>query len=836
MTRVRGLPRLSRTVIARPRLESLLDEALADQVTIVRAPTGYGKTSLVTRWLGSAETAGRHGVWIDLERVAPEADAFWSALDDRRRPAGALSAEPMLLVLDGYDQRWDSRLSAGLTRLIRRSPRLQLMILTRTITGFEAPAAAAGLDLCVITADDLALTRDELERASAALGLTAAKTTLDTIARVTGGWPLAARALFRIIEAERSEPAAGALDRALLAVSGELLDRLEVSPDELEALQRSAAAPYVTPAIVERLAPDAGGGDLISAVEAAGLGSWTHRHGRGRPVFEILEPIRRALLAGSEEAEPAARERLANCVAGALEFDGDALSALRHALGALDVALAELIVVRRLASVFGAEAREYFLTLRGIDQASITGSAVLLTVTGLLTEYHGDGSSAAMPYYVTAAELPLPRIRSSQAGQRSWIELAGMIALRKVGRLAEAEVQLSSIQTAEHAVPSFGWAEIGMTRLRLGSTEQAIACFRRAALMADHEHDRDSEVFALGSKAVAHAVRGEIDQAEEACARVDARARVDGGLTPQSLAPVRIARHLIATERGCADARDPRLDGLGDSHLGEFRPYAVFARALRAICRGERSGALDLLERELLCANTPPAGNVEHAPLVALRATLLIAERTISAAQHAISSFPDGTGALRTAAARLALMRRDFRSALTLADDVLAEELPPRDRVDALLIRGSAMKRAGDRVASGDAFEQAVRIAESHRLTTPFALAIGQDVRALLGAPGSRLPAAHELVPLLDESAMAAELTPREGVVLERLASSASLEVIAASLVVSVNTVKTQAGSVYRKLGASSRHDAVRIALAAGLLRGTHPSGRAPRAGGERVA
>jgi LuxR family maltose regulon positive regulatory protein len=61
-------------------------------------------------------------------------------------------------------------------------------------------------------------------------------------------------------------------------------------------------------------------------------------------------------------------------------------------------------------------------------------------------------------------------------------------------------------------------------------------------------------------------------------------------------------------------------------------------------------------------------------------------------------------------------------------------------------------------------------------------------------------------------------LTPRERVILNYLATDASLGAIAQSEFVSVNTVKTQYRTLYRKLGATRREDAIRIARAAGFL------------------
>jgi DNA-binding CsgD family transcriptional regulator len=60
-------------------------------------------------------------------------------------------------------------------------------------------------------------------------------------------------------------------------------------------------------------------------------------------------------------------------------------------------------------------------------------------------------------------------------------------------------------------------------------------------------------------------------------------------------------------------------------------------------------------------------------------------------------------------------------------------------------------------------------------------------------------------------------LSERERVVLAELRADRSLEQIAQRLWVSRNTVKTQVRSIYRKIGVSTRADAVAWARAAGL-------------------
>ena len=61
-------------------------------------------------------------------------------------------------------------------------------------------------------------------------------------------------------------------------------------------------------------------------------------------------------------------------------------------------------------------------------------------------------------------------------------------------------------------------------------------------------------------------------------------------------------------------------------------------------------------------------------------------------------------------------------------------------------------------------------------------------------------------------------LTPRELQVLSLVADGLSNKAIAASLGVSDETVKFHLGSVFGKLGASNRTDAVRLALRRGLI------------------
>ena len=141
-----------------------------------------------------------------------------------------------------------------------------------------------------------------------------------------------------------------------------------------------------------------------------------------------------------------------------------------------------------------------------------------------------------------------------------------------------------------------------------------------------------------------------------------------------------------------------------------------------------------------------------------------------------------------------------------------------------------ARRALGDDEAALNALESALALAEPEAVRRPF-IDAGAAVRDLLRAHLRRTNAhrwlAAELAAYLDgrqttEGAAPAELlealSDRESEVLRYLPTIMSNADIAAELFVSVNTVKTHVKSIYRKLGATRRQDAVRRARQLRLL------------------
>jgi LuxR family transcriptional regulator, maltose regulon positive regulatory protein len=69
--------------VQRPRLIERLERATASKVTLVSAPAGFGKTTLLADWLASgpaASTDERSAAWLSLDRGDNDPASYWTYL------------------------------------------------------------------------------------------------------------------------------------------------------------------------------------------------------------------------------------------------------------------------------------------------------------------------------------------------------------------------------------------------------------------------------------------------------------------------------------------------------------------------------------------------------------------------------------------------------------------------------------------------------------------------------------------------------------------------------------------------------------------------------------
>jgi LuxR family transcriptional regulator, maltose regulon positive regulatory protein len=139
-----GPPRLPANFVSRNRLLAQLERASSGQAAVVRAPAGFGKTTLLADW---ARTSGQ-AVW---SRARPGSGVLLaqvsSALD--------ASLPPTRLIVDGADEL-DATTVRALAVLVRgRQPGVRLVVAGRRIR-------VDGADVCTVEAEDLAFTPAEM--------------------------------------------------------------------------------------------------------------------------------------------------------------------------------------------------------------------------------------------------------------------------------------------------------------------------------------------------------------------------------------------------------------------------------------------------------------------------------------------------------------------------------------------------------------------------------------------------------------------------------------------------------------------------------------------------
>src|SRR5947209_12539175 len=71
------LPRLRPNVVSRPRLLKRLNEGLHGKLTLISAPAGFGKTTLVSEWLAGCQ---RPAAWLSLDEGENDPTRFLTYL------------------------------------------------------------------------------------------------------------------------------------------------------------------------------------------------------------------------------------------------------------------------------------------------------------------------------------------------------------------------------------------------------------------------------------------------------------------------------------------------------------------------------------------------------------------------------------------------------------------------------------------------------------------------------------------------------------------------------------------------------------------------------------
>jgi LuxR family maltose regulon positive regulatory protein len=857
------MPQTSFALIDRDELLERLDRAGTKRVTVISAPAGSGKTSLLHAW------ADRHRVaFVSVERDEHSAERFWGAvldsigdtpsslegdqLVDRVASVVANRVEPLVLIIDDLHELRSADALTQLEQLLARLPSSARVVLSsRRDPPIRLHRLRLADEIAEIRARDLRFTERETLELLATSEIALSDAAAVALHQHTEGWAaglrLAVISLAGHPDPERFVAEFSGTDRAI----GEYLmaEMLERQPSEVQRmLLRTSLVDHVNGELADLLSGRADSEQMLLELEDANafVVSLDAQRTRFRYHQLLTDFLRLELRRTAADEIPGLHRRAARWFAD----HGDVVEAVPHALAAGDwPAAARLVADHSFSWVLDGQAG----TIDAVLQAFPEGASA-------------DHPDLALAH--AANELNHGRLDEALA------------------QLALAESQLQSAPPARRR------------RLAVGTASRRLAAARRSGhftavieqvnLLDASISDESTEPTAMGSDLRAVALlnlgivemwSGRLGDAERHLAEGAALAQTIGrpylevvcrahlGF-PSKLASVAIARerglHAVAlAERHAFDDRPilaPAYGAVGSMAIwmGEFDEGERWLRRAWDVAEPDSDPAAAVLLHvatgmlhagrglqraafEEFAAAAHAQSRLTGAHALAPRITGWLAATQArlgrpNEARATLGEFPgpDGRGAIASARAVIALAEGDPETALAELRDVRDAAMPGVpgfSLVEAHLLAGIAHLRLGDRHAAAAAAEAALEAAESDRLIFPFAATgagelldalprhatahgglLADIIDVLQGAAPS---GAGELVP-------ADELSPSELRVLRYLPTNLTRPDIAHELYVSVNTVNTHIRNIYSKLGVRDRSSAVQHARALRLLSTSH--------------
>jgi LuxR family maltose regulon positive regulatory protein len=494
--------------VPRRRLIGRLRAARASVISL-RAPAGYGKSTVLRQW---AAADGRPFAWLDLDEADDDAVTLGSRLtaaiagvQPTSAPLQAVTAGPtfsrvvlpalaqqlaavtvpFVLVLDDV-QLIGSRAATRLLTLLARStpPGCRLVFAGRT--GAPVPLArlrADAVDVCEIGPPDLELDRHETQLVLARCGLR--PDAIDTVLDLTQGWP-AGVALVAGILATRGlaglDVVACGRDRS---VAEYLREQVWSDLDDatLTFLTHAAVLPEPTGATCDAVLGSSGSGAVLRDLSRGNVLLRPLDEGDRRFAWHPL--LRAALLSELDRRESGSAGWFGRA-ATALAADGDLTGAITAAVRAGNPAQAGPWIWRATGPAVGSGSPLSIAEwLRPLPDRVVATSVELSTAAAWSAFLGGDAADAER--WTALAELGLDRPDGGAGVERRRGEVAVAIRLLAAVRTGAAAPTVRSLDRLDPVSPwqSLARWSAAVEALLAGDRDRADRLLRQAAALAD---------------------------------------------------------------------------------------------------------------------------------------------------------------------------------------------------------------------------------------------------------------------------------------------------------------------------------------------------------------
>lgn len=542
------VPTVGSALVRRSALLAVLSAGRRQKLTLLSAPAGWGKTTLLAQWVSDSDADGRFG-WLSLDSSDNDPVWFWMyviaalqkispgvgtrAVDLLTMGADLLQivlprllndldtfASRMVLVLDDYHLVVNAAVHEQMALFISRMPaNLHLVLATRSDPALPLARLRASGDLAEIRSQDLCFGADEAAQLlNSVLGLDLADEDVHLLQQRTEGWA-AGLYLAALSLTGRSDPAE--FIRTFAGDNRHIVDYLmaEVlngqSPQMREFLLRTSVSKRLSGPLCDAMLQRSGSAQILEKLDRENLflvpldmsRHWYRYH-------HLFGELLRAELHRSEPELVAGLHRRA---ADWFEAEDLVDEAVRHLAAAGDT--------ERTADLIAA------------DWVNEFNGGGLSTISGWLDLLPGETVSRDPRLSAARAWIALTVNQFDDA--RSWIETveagsaaadmeypsldAQLVALRETHAFKTGDLA-AALQAAGRAITldfddagqaqSAACSVYGSALYFSGSIDEAKATFRQAVALAEKFGDRRRRSYALGYLALIAAESGQLTDAE----------------------------------------------------------------------------------------------------------------------------------------------------------------------------------------------------------------------------------------------------------------------------------------------------------------------------------
>ncbi|WP_244302987.1 hypothetical protein [Leucobacter coleopterorum] len=777
--RVPSSPRFLRSCVTRPRLLDVLDAGFEYQVTLLRAPSGYGKTQLVADWLEKRLPAHpeTHALWVDVVdshrsashvrhllwrelveiiRADPtlaeqESSPFTSTLLDaasftaytpsRQRAALLelldLSVEKTLLVVFDCDELGlDGESFADCEWLLQKARNLRVWV----AGPFEAFSINAtfelSIDCHVIPSEVLLFTASETSEAARLLSVRLNQAEAEHLRSITNGLPrLVREVILRATshaDTSKTESTTTRFRRAVQqSVQRSMQDMSAHSSLDLNALAALSYPPFLTEQLANAIQSDPHASDALTALQRTGYGGWESVGDRQQ--FIMLETVR-SYLQEHHSLDPELVAQIRRQSANEMERIGYPIEACQEYLLLEDEAGVERVLQQHFP--WGLWVKRYELSdiMRAVPREMLLRRPLFLGIRAAST-YWAYGIDKRE---FTELRTVVDTIDASGAvfdAREELLFIAAKIFLLTT-RDPEAHIDEVKHQLLLHAQDGttlksplldliFGVAlnHLASLHIQLGRYTESETLLD--LLIGTKLPDRAvaMRLRAQGHKAVSLVLRGDVKQSRELlneCHTSDYWSLISGTYWARFF---RLAEAYIAIEdfdhrlalEIVAELRE-------DSNTYEDGLLVVHAHVMALLLGGFTNEAMETLRDALDVVNASEMnwGAYQVDLLRALQIDLLLASEHFATARSHLETGRSNTSPYFRALNRFALRTGDAIQVLARAKTVLNEpNRTIRERAEHLILQAVAAHELNNDALAADSWRRALELNRRFGITTP---------------------------------------------------------------------------------------------------------------------